>query len=756
MLADVSLRQSLSTRSSIFKVVLLVLMAVSTMPAQAQICERVSVQDRPRIGLALGGGGARGGAHIGVLRMLEELRVPVDYIAGTSMGSIVGGLLATGMTVGELEKVLLDADWEDLFDDDTQREDLPARRKADDDLGLFGPKLGVGKGTELLPAGAVAGQKITFLFETLTSQQIQAKDFDQLPIPFRAVAADIITGDMVVMSEGDLSIAMRSSMSVPGAFDPVPFGDSLLVDGGIVRNLPVDVVRQMGAEIVIAVNVGTPLPKEEELGNLLSIVGQLSSLMVAENTRRQIEALRPGDVLISPELGDEISTADFTEIETAIPIGYAGAEMVRDQLAALSVSETAFHEWKHGIESCVSGPPRIQFVRLENESRFSDEIIKDMINIETGEILDFKQLDDDVRQVYGLGFIRTARFRVIEEEGQFGVIIQVKEDERGPDYIETGLDMSSNSREASLNLRLAYLKTDLDDKGAEIRTALQIGEDLGLLVEYYKPLDKKLKWILRPAVTASREEFRAFDQAGHAVTEFDIDEINTELAFGREFGRHLGLFVGINRYAGKVKVSVGNPEADKYHFDGGEWFMSGTYDRLDNRYLPSDGSFAHFQYAESDASLGADAEFEQIRFTWFTARSWGRHTGWLGTTYNTTLDGNAPVYSLFTAGGFMNMSGFERNQLTGQHFGFSLLGYRYELGRTGFLPAYAGMTLEYGNAVQDRSDIYANGIFNGSFYLGYDSPIGPMYLGVGWSEEHSGLLFLRIGTLLGGQSIGRR
>jgi NTE family protein len=756
MLAESLIRQPLRYPLFIFKVVLLTLLGAVTLSAQAQTCERLSVQDRPKIGLVLGGGGARGGAHIGVLRMLEELRVPVDYIAGTSMGSIVGGLLATGMTVDELEKVLLNADWEDLFDDDTQRKDLPQRRKADDNLGLYGPKLGIGKGAELLPAGAVAGQKITFLFETLTSQRIQTKDFDQLPIPFRAVATDIVTGDMVVMSKGDLSIAMRSSMSVPVAFDPVTLGDQLLVDGGIVRNLPIDVVRQMGADIVIAVDVGTPLSKSEELGNVLSILGQLSSILITQNTNQQIETLGPDDVLISPELGEEISSADFTEIATAVPIGYAGAEMARDQLTSLSVSETAFQEWKQGVESCVSGPPQIQFVRLENETRFSDEIIRKMADIETGKTLDLEQLDEDIRQIYSLGFIRSARFRVVEEGGEHGVIIQVEEDVRGPDYIETGLDLSSSSRDGSLNFRVAYLKTDLDDKGAEFRTALQFGDDTKLLAEYYKPLDKQLKWILRPGITASRDEIRFFDQAGRAVTEFDIDEINAELAFGREFGRHVGLFTGVNKYSGNVKVSVGDPGLGKSHFDGGEWFLSGTYDRLDNRYLPSDGSFAHLQYVRSDASLGADNEFEQIRFNWLTARSWGRHTGWLGSTYNTTLDNNAPVYALFSGGGFLNMSGFERNQLTGQNFGLSLLGYRYELGRTGFLPAYAGMTLEYGNAAQDRGDIYANGIFNGSFYLGYKSPIGPLYVGLGWSEEHSGLLFLHLGTLGGGQSIGRR
>ncbi len=724
--------------------------------AQAQQCERAAVTDRPKIGLALGGGGARGGAHIGVLQMLDELRVPVDYIAGTSMGSIVGGLMAVGMSTTELEEVLLAADWDDLFDDATPREDTPFRRKADDDLGLYGPKLGIGKGDELLPGGAVAGQKIIYLFESLTTQRIQTKDFDQLPIPFRAVAADIITGDMVIMHHGDVSIAMRSSMSVPGAFDPVPFEGRLLVDGGIVRNLPADVVRDMGADVVIAVNVGTPLTPEEELTNLVTIVGQLNKLLIVGNTERQIESLAPQDILITPELGDEISSAGFDEIEEAIPIGYAGAEAVRDRLAALSVSEQAYRAWQRGTASCISGPAPVRFVRLENDSRFADEVIEGLINIEPGDTLDLEQLDHDIRQIYALGFIRHARYRVIEEEGQSGILIQVQDDPRGPDYIETGLDLTGSSRENSINLRAAYLKTDLDDHGAEFRAAAALGDDLGLLAEYYKPFDRGLKWVFQPQVGASRIDNIAFDETGRAVGEYEVDELTATLAFGREFGRHAGLLVGARRFSGKTEATIGDPELGESRYDGGEWLVTASYDRLDDRYVPSDGSFARLQYIHSDSGLGADDEYEQATLTWFSTRSWGRHTGWIGTTFKTTFDDNAPSYAQFSGGGFLNLSGLEANSISGQHFGSSLLGYRYKMSQSGMVPGFAGVTLEYGNAADRSSDVYGEAILNGSMYLAYDSPLGPFYIGLGLSEDHSGVFFLRLGALLGGTNIGRR
>ena len=294
--------------------------------AHAAECARAPSADRPKIGLVLGGGGARGAAHIGVIKLLEELHVPVDYVAGTSMGSLVGGFYATGMTAEQLEATVRAIDFDTLFKDSTARKDEPYLRKLDDNLGLFGPKLGIGKDSQLLGLGAISGQKISFLFETLTSERVSEGNFDDLPIPYRAVATDIITGDAVVLDKGNIAVAMRASMSVPGAFDPVAMGDYLLVDGGLADNVPIDVVRTMGADIVIAVDVGTPLEPRENLTSLVSITAQLSGLLVVRNANAQIKTLTARDVLITPALGSEITSSSFDDVDKAIPIGYEGAE----------------------------------------------------------------------------------------------------------------------------------------------------------------------------------------------------------------------------------------------------------------------------------------------------------------------------------------------------------------------------------------------------------------------------------------------
>lgn len=731
---------------------------IATVPevAAAEQCANEPPEGRQKIGLVLGGGGARGAAHIGVLRKLEELKIPVDYITGTSMGAIVGGLYAAGLEVSEIESILVNSDWVELFNDSSNRRDRPLRRKSDDDLGLYGPRLGLGKQSTLLPGGAIAGQKISLLLENRISSKVQTDDFSQLPIPFRAIASDLVSGEMVELKGGSLGWALRASMSVPGAFDPVPFGKALLIDGGVTRNLPVDVVRDMGAQIVIAVNVEFPLLDANNLGGLLNIINQLTTIMVAGNTEAQVAKLDASDILIKPDLGPEFGSADFERIPDAIPLGYAAADALQQRLKTLSASPQQFQNWRQQVRDCVTGAPVVQFVKLDNRSRFSDPVIRNLLSVQPGQTLDPARMSRDLSRIHALGFIRSARYEVKKEGNVSGVVVQVEPDQRGSDFIETGLELTGDSRGSAIDLKVGYLKTDLNQRGSEFRAAAQLGNDQGLLAEVYMPFDDRLRWIFKPRLTASRRDLSAFDSMGNTVEKLQLEEVSGELSFGREFGRHAGIFVTAARYSGNIDVEIGNPVQENFRFNGGEWRINAVYDRLDNRYLPSSGSFLQLGYIASDRSLGADADFEQVEVNLFSAVTRGRHTAWFGSTLNSTVDDDAPVYALYSGGGFLNMSGFERDELIGQHFGFSMLGYRYRLGQKGILPAYAGMTVEYGAAAQSRGDIYDQGVLNGSFYLGYDSPLGPLYLGLGWSEEHSGLLFLRLGSVLGARSIGRR
>ena len=303
-----------------------VLLAAFVATARAEDVAPPASAKRPKIGIAFAGGGARGGAHVGVLKVLEEMRVPVDYVAGTSIGSIIAALYASGMAPEEMEKVLSTTDWDAALQDDQPRKDRPYRQKEDDDLYLIKAELGFYKGSLVLPSGLVAGQKLNYLLRRLTLPATNVRDFDKLRIPFRCVATDIVTGSKVVLSKGDLARAVRASMAIPGFFSPVEWEGKLLTDGGTADNMPVDVVREMGADVVIAIDISTPLKKREEITSFLSITGQTSGFLTRLNVERQIATLtKDHDVLVTPNL-DEVSTLDFKQFPKASEQGRIKAD----------------------------------------------------------------------------------------------------------------------------------------------------------------------------------------------------------------------------------------------------------------------------------------------------------------------------------------------------------------------------------------------------------------------------------------------
>ena len=290
---------------------------------------------RPKIGLVLAGGGAKGAAHVGVIKVLEELGVPIDYIAGTSMGAIVGGLYASGLSSDELATAIISIDWNDIFDDKPPRANRDFRRKLDDEGFLVRYKLGFKDGSFQFPRGVNNGQKLELVLRDYSKKAFRINNFDKLPIPFRAVATDIETGETVILGSGDLAKAMRASMAVPGVFPPVENNGRLLVDGGLADNVPIDVARKMGADILIVVGFPEQLKKRGELNNAVSIVVQSLDLLISQNSRIQLKTLRPQDVYIEPALGD-IGAISFDRAAEAIPIGEQAARDVAEKLENLA------------------------------------------------------------------------------------------------------------------------------------------------------------------------------------------------------------------------------------------------------------------------------------------------------------------------------------------------------------------------------------------------------------------------------------
>jgi len=706
-------------------------------------------QRRPKIGLVLSGGGARGAAHVGVIKVLEELRVPVDMITGTSMGAIVGGLYASGMSTDELEAVMATLDWADAFRDQIDREDRSFRRKRDDDLYLVKQQAGFNKGKITLPQGIIAGQKVDLLLKSLTLPVTLVSDFDELSIPFRAVATDIVTGEAVVLGSGDLALAMRASLSIPAFFEPVDIDGRLLVDGGVANNLPIDVARQLGADMIIAVDISTPLQGREELTSVLSITGQLTGILTRRNTEAQIETLTDEDVLIVPDLGDITTTAFERAVET-IPIGLEAAHRHGSELQRLALPAEQYAEHLASRTEAESDLPVIDFVRLENNSRLGDKVIMGGLNVPTGQPLDVPALEKDIGQLYGWQIFENVRYEIVEEGSETGLVLVVDERPWGPNYLQFGLAASDNfDGENFFNLAVAYTRTGMNALGGELRAGAQIGEEPALTGELYQPLDAASRWFIHPRIRYQKRNVNLFD-AGNIVSEFRVTDYGVELAGGRNLGTWGEIRLGLRRFTGDAEVRVGDPTQMDIDFDGGQYFIRVSDDKIDNVQFPRRGHVNVVEWLVSQDGLGADTEFEQLLFSSLLARPIGKGSVLLGLDYNTTVDDDAPVQSLFRIGGLLNLSGFSQDELAGQHSALLKAGYLRELGDSGLLPfgLYVGGSLEVGNVWQEKGDIkFSNAITAGSLFVGADTLLGPIYLGYGRAEGGIDSIYLFVGRL---------
>lgn len=712
--------------------------------AQADTQPEASPPARPKIGLVLGGGGARGSAHVGVLKVLEELNIPIDYIAGNSMGAIVGGLYASGMTPEEIAHELATIDWDDVFNDSPPRPDRSFHRKRDDDLYMVKPRLGFSDGQVKFPLALIHGQKFDLQLNRLTLHAANVHDFNQLPIPFRAVASDIETGKEVVLQSGNLARAIRASMAVPGAFDPVEIDGKLLVDGLVANNVPVNVVRDMGADIVIVVDVGSGLLKREDIKGVVDVVGQLTNILSQRNVEVQLATLRPSDILIRPQLG-KLGAGDFNKAGEGIEKGEAAAREIVPALSRLSVDAASYQQYLARREARASAPV-IEFVRLDNQSRIGDETILSRISLKPGDPLDVAQLGAEISTIYGLDVFESVRYEVVEEGGKTGLLLHAKEKSWGPNYLQFGMELTDNLQgDSSYNLGVLYTRTAINPLNGELRLGLQIGQDPALAAEWYQPLDPGSRKFFDVKATTRRDLFSVYE-GDDIISEYNIWRTGIDLAVGREFGTWGEGRIGYRFGTGRAEVRVGDPTLDDYDFKQGQLYARVYLDKFDNVYFPTQGNKGILELVTNQESLGSDSRYDQAHLLYSHVSSWGRNTLVGSIRYDTTLDDDAPPEGLFRAGGFLRLSGYRPNQLSGQHFGEAgIVAYR-RISDLRLLPAYVGSSVEYGNVWQDSADVAIDdGLLNGSVFVGADTPIGPLYVGVGFAQSGKNTVFLFLG-----------
>ena len=615
------------------------------------------------------------------------------------MGSVVGGLYASGMNAQEIEREVLAMDWKGLFQDDLNRPDRTFRRKRDDDLYAFNAKLGVSDGKIKVPLAYIRGQKFDLMLNRLTLPVVGIDDFDRLPVPYRAVATDLETGKEVVLAKGSLATAIRASLAVPAAFDPVEIDGRLLVDGGLANNVPVSVARDMGAEVFIVVAVGSELAKRDQINSALDVTAQLGSFLVSFNSEPQLQSLGPRDVLIRPELGD-LSSRDFTRAAEAIPIGERAAREAVDALRRYSVSEEDYARFLASRDRARSGVPAIDFVRTENRSRIDDAVIARRITAQPGQPLDVDRLERDIGTVYGLENFESVRYDVVSETGTSGLVVSATEKHWGPGYLQFGLESSNDLKgDSAASLGAIYTQTAINPLNGEWRTGAQAGREPGFFTEIHQPLDPLTRYFVAGKVGYQTRIVNVFDDAGMKLAEVRLPATRLELGAGRELGSWGEARVGYRWGSGTGEVITGTPAPD-FDVAQGEVFGRLSVDTFDSLNFPRSGHFGGLEWRAARDRLGANVDYDQVQLGYAHALSWGANTVIGRLAGGTTLDDDAPLEGLFQLGGFLRLSGFNEDELSGQHFGLASLVYMRQLRDVRLWRSFAGASLELGNVWQ--------------------------------------------------------
>lgn len=704
---------------------------------------------RPRICLVLSGGGARGAAHVGVIRVLEEYRVPIDCIAGTSMGALVGSAYATGTSVAEMEKIINGISSELLFKENPPREELSIRRKQDDYNIFFGPEVGLGQGKIGFGKGLVSGVQL----ETVLRQLSKAKGyhrFDDLPIPFRAVATDLVTGREVVFSDGELANVMRASMSVPGAVAPAEFDGKMLVDGMLTSNLPVDAARKMGADIVIAVNVGTPLLKREELSGFMGVVGQMLSILTEQNVEASLASLKPTDVLITPELGD-FSTGDFDHLPKISPIGEAAARKVAERLAQLSLPADEYAALRQRQQvAVVPALLPVDEIRFENLRRVNERTAQAVMRTRAGQPLDQNTIDGDMRRLYGTGDFEHVNYRFIEEPGRRVLAVDAVEKSWGPDYLRFGLGLSSDFKgDAYFNLLGSYRRTWLNPLGGEWRTDLQIGRTSSLQSEFYQPLNAEGSFFIAPHLELERRSAKIY-RGDHSIASYDMLSSMAGADFGVNFGRYGELRLGAVGGGLRPELDTG----DERFSPGESRIRQGAFtarlvlDQIDSVHFPRSGWRGGLKVFKSSDALGGEYPYTKWDVDASAAYSFGEHTFNLGLKAGGKIGSDKlPLYDQFMWGGFLQQSGYATGQLAGESLRFGRVMYYHRILRGSmFEGAYGGFSLEAGKVGNPLVPGNPDGVLkSASIFVAADSPVGPAYLGYGRAKDGSDSFYFYLG-----------
>jgi NTE family protein len=710
-------------------------------------------QPRPRIGLVLAGGGAKGGAHIGVLKVLEQMHIPIDCIAGTSMGALVGGGYASGLPAADIESFVRGVNWQAVIGGVGRRQQEPIEQRRSGDATGSSVELGVADGGIITPAGLIDTSSIETLLRGYVARARLESDFNRLPIPFRAVATDMVTGKMVVFDHGDLATVMRASMSIPGAFAPVHIDSYILSDGFVVRNIPVDVARETCADVVIVVKLAVPPIKPEQLRSAPQLLSRTLDVMVDANEAAQLNTLTDRDVRIDVQLGD-IGTSDFERIPETIPLGEAAARAVADKLARYSIPEADYLAWRRSVTTRQNLEVKLAKVRFEGLKYVNPEYLRTLTHLHAGDIADTDKIGKDAGRMASLDDLDSVAYRLDGAPTDPDLVWTPVEKGGGRDVLRPSVGVyAAGGGELNFVMGVEYVRRWLNEFGGQWRNNVQVGYLTELATGIYQPLDVAQTYFVEPQIALRRSLEDLYDD-GHEVAIYKFGDFGGNIDLGANVAHNGQLRLGYWQYHHESIVTVGSPLMPVFDVHDAGIAASASYDSRDASTFASRGLAAEVDYQRASTALGGDRDYETIEGAVRTIVPVGKDLMWLTLAGGNDLQGNLPADRLFTLGG-ASFPGYQNDELrVGSYWTVSgsFLWRLTDLRTIKNQVLFAGLGLQTGRVYQRLDHVPDGEVYGASVYLGGRTPVGTLTLGVGAATD-SWSVWVSLGRPIGKGSI---
>ncbi len=728
----------------------LLFIILTFIPAHGHAAQQVtSTLERPKIALVLSGGGALGLAHIGVLSELEQLRVPIDCVVGSSMGALIGGIYATGLNSQQIQQIISENDLASFFNDQPPRAKIPQKLKRDDYHPLFDFTFGYNESGIQLPSGVSAGYKFELFLKKIVGlgASVSSLHFDDLPTPYRATATNLENGELKVFEAGDISKVMRASMSLPAIIAPVELNGTTYIDGGFVKNLPVEIGRSLCGDILIAVNLGTHPKEISEIKNSLDVAKQSYVILSEQHVQSSLEKLSATDILITPDL-HEFDSGNFSQHQGIIQRGKAAAQAQKEALSKLALSAEDYQRWQAIRQGKIPSIPTIVSIKARTTGAVNAKAIMRDVSTKPGEDFSTLKLNNDIIDIYGRGDFSYVGYTIISDDKNADIIIDAVSKPWGPGYLKFGLGVTTDfNSPTQFNLASSYRQTWVNSLGAEWRIDTQIGYNSFINTEFIQPLQTGDGIFISPYAGLRRHTIQFYNQKLR-IGEYKVKRLDTGLDFGitnklgeLKFGPYYS-DITANPDFGLVNSFIPKEAATQTGL-----LLKAVYDQLDSPDFPRSGIQATTRIMVAKNKWGSDDEYTLAQASLSGAISIGKHSILGHLEWGDEISGvnDLPIYDAFKLGGPNRLSGLYLDQLTGTRYNLASLNYYYQYAKMASQLGngmYLGLSLEAGR-IDDTFLVNPWEIItSSSVFWGADTVLGTIYLGYGYSSLKQNSVYL--------------